>query len=69
MAKKKFGYEHNPLTVLIKILSNALLDDPLGIPVEAFNALLVLTDLVDKSVTEELQKKSFEIDGRVRYKL
>lgn len=68
MRKRKLTGDHNPLTVLFKILANALLEDEHGINGTAFNALLLLGELIDKDLlTEYLQKRVREQNDRYRF--
>lgn len=68
MAKKKFGEQCSPLTVLFKILANALLEDKRGINGTAFNALIVLAGVIDKELPEEIADKTVEFrHNRFRY--
>jgi hypothetical protein len=68
MPKKNLADAKNPLTILFKILANALLEDESGIDGTAFNALLLLGELIDKELlTEYLQKRVREENGRYRF--
>lgn len=68
MPKKTQNKADNPLLVLIKILSNALLDDPYGVNLTAKNALLILADLVQPETAQELEKKIVrDVDDRYKY--
>lgn len=70
MAKKKrFDAEPNPLAVLYKILCNAVFDDIAGTNQTAYNALMILGDLVDKDAAAAVKKKISEKNGRYRYHL
>ena len=63
----KFNNEHNPLVVLFKILTNALLDDKHGVNTTAYNALLILAGTVDADLAKEIEKKAAKRSGRHRY--
>jgi hypothetical protein len=68
MPKKTPNKADNPLLVLVKILANALLDDPHGVNVTAKNALLILADLVQPETAQELEKKIVrDADNRYKY--
>lgn len=57
----------NPLTVLVRILADALLDDPIGVNETAKNALLILVDIVNKGEAAEIEKKLQCDFGRYKY--
>lgn len=67
MTKNKLSEIENPLVVLLRILSNALLEDKYGINETAFNALMLLMEAADKKAAEEVKKKSTKIRRRFRY--
>lgn len=67
MTKNKLSEIENPLVVLLRILSTALLEDKYGINETAFNALVLLMEAADKKAAEEVKKKSTKIRRRFRY--
>jgi hypothetical protein len=67
--KKRFDAEPSPLAVLYKILCNAVFDDIAGTNQTAYNALMILGNLVDKEAAADVKKKISEKNGRYRYHL
>lgn len=67
MAKNKLNDLDNPLVVLMRILSNALLEDKYGVNETAYSALLLLLAAVNKDVADEIKKKSKKTGRRFRY--
>ena len=67
--RKKTEHGKNPLAVLYKVLCNAVFDDVAGTNQTAYNALMILGDLVDKDAAADVKKKISEKNGRYRYHL
>lgn len=57
----------SPLTVLFKLLANSLFEDKYGVNMTAYNALMILADIVDKDVAADIKKKVVEHRNRYRY--
>lgn len=69
MAKKTLNSNDaaDPLVVLFKILSDALLDDVCGVNPTAKNALLILADVIKKGMAQDLEKKIVREGSRYKY--
>lgn len=67
--KKRFDAAPSPLAALYKVLCNAVFDDIAGTNQTAYNALMILGDLVDKEAAADVKKKISEKNGRYRYHL
>lgn len=67
MPKKTQNKADNPLLVLVRVLANALLEDPHGVNLTAKNALLILVDLVQRGEAQEIEKKIVCEDERYKY--
>jgi len=53
--------------VLYQILCNAVFEDEHGANQTTYNALMILGAAIDKDVTDAVNKKLTEEDGRYRY--
>jgi hypothetical protein len=53
--------------MLVRILADALFDDPLGVNETAKNALLILSDVVEKGEAAKIEKKLHCDFGRYKY--
>ena len=67
MPKKTLNENDNPLVLLFKILTNALLDDPRGINRTAKNALLIMADVVQPDMAKQIEAKIVKIGSRYKY--
>jgi hypothetical protein len=63
----KFDGRPSPAVVLFKLLANSLLEDKYGINATAYNALMILADVIDKDMASGIKKKVVENHKRYRY--
>lgn len=65
--QRKIDYVKSPLTVLYQMLCNSVFEDEHGANKTTYNALMILGASIDKDVTDAINNKLTEEDGRYRY--